>query len=29
MSDSIKWRTFCQLKLTDPVPDSTTLIKAT
>jgi len=29
ISDSIKWRTFCKLKLTDPVPDSTTLIKAT
>jgi IS5 family transposase len=29
ISDSIKWRTFCKLKLNDPVPDSTTLIKAT
>lgn len=29
LSDSIKWRTFCKLKLSDPVPDSTTLIKAT
>lgn len=27
--DSIKWRTFCKLKLNDPIPDSTTLIKAT
>ena len=29
ISDSIKRRTFCKLKLTDPIPDSTTLIKAT
>lgn len=29
VSDSIKWRTFCKLKLSDPMPDSTTLIKAT
>jgi len=29
VSDSISWRTFCKLCLTDRVPDPTTLMKLT
>ena len=29
VSDSIKWRTFCHFTLDDPLPDPTSLIKAT
>jgi transposase, IS5 family len=29
VSDSIKWRTFCKFKLSDPLPDPTTLLRTT